>query len=136
MKMGPRDHDQSQSQPRGQGQHSEGVSPQTESSEDQRLLPPGTPVHPDTQPAANPGITQQDAVALVMASVQPASAAPPLLSRVLCSELVALEWMGLDGGAETAVANMEEIWRTGATLDADRSLPEGACLSSDAAPSN
>lgn len=128
MKMGPRDHDQTKSRPRGPGQPPKGVSPQTESAVEQRLLPPGSPIQPDAQPAENPGITQQDAVALVMASIQPAASAPPLLSRVLCSELVALEWMGLDGCTQTAVANMEEIWRTGATLDVDRSLPEGSLL--------
>ncbi|MCW5963022.1 MAG: hypothetical protein KIT83_03210 [Bryobacterales bacterium] len=92
---------------------------------DRRLTPPGTPIQQNTQPGEKQGITQQDAVALVKASGQPDSAVPPRLSRVLCSELIEIEWKGFDGSTETGVANLEEIWRSGATLDADRPLPEG-----------
>ncbi len=74
------------------------------------------------------GITMQEAVALAMGTGTAPEQSRSVQARVLCSELVEIRWMRLDGCTESTVANMEEIWRTGATLDAEVSLPEGAVI--------
>jgi len=92
-------------------------------------LPPertgtGDSASPDQSMADSVELTQQDVVAMVLASAVQLTNQLPRPNRVLCSELVELTWTGLTGCQEHAVANMEEIWRTGATLDTEQALPE------------
>ena len=73
--------------------------------------------------------TQQEAIALL---AEAAAAAPSVrggsLARVLCADLVDLVWTGMDGCRERCTANLEEIWRTGATLDLEQPLSDGAMI--------
>jgi hypothetical protein len=76
-----------------------------------------------------PSITRQEAIALLgSAATETSATAPAPLSRVLCAELVELQWKGIDGCKEHCTANLEELWRTGATLDLEQPLPDGAWL--------
>ncbi|MCU0228459.1 MAG: hypothetical protein MUF01_12545 [Bryobacterales bacterium] len=83
---------------------------------------------PQAAEAAEGGITMQEAVALAMGSKVPAERVTRVQARVLCSALVEVRWKGPDGCTEFAVANMEEIWQSGASLDLEVSVPEGVSI--------
>lgn len=89
----------------------------------------GPPFSPDSLGPEAPAMTQSQALAMVQARQAAFGREAKHPSRILCSELVEISWRGMDGCLERTVANMEEIWTTGATLDLDRALPEGAALS-------
>ncbi len=48
--------------------------------------------------------------------------------RWLCSELVSLHWTDSSGAPQSQTANLEEIWPSGAILDAEEFVPNGLTL--------
>lgn len=90
--------------------------------------------------AATGGLTREDVAAMIrtreageysetgLPETHGAPAAAGGALRTLCSELVEVEWVTGASHAARATANLEEIWRTGATLEMETPVTEGTLL--------